>query len=69
MPCTRSWEGVGMLPPSLSSDVAQVRDLMIYIEAGRSIAAGGEEMKDASLLPVPPQQATPQPKRRTSKRR
>jgi hypothetical protein len=43
---------------------------MIYIEAGRSIAAGGDEMKEASLLPVPPQQAAaPQPKRRTSKRR
>ena len=54
---------------SPSRAIAQVRDLMIYIEAGRSIAAGGEEMEGASLLPVPAQPAPPQPKRRTSKRR
>ena len=41
---------------------AQVRDLMIYIEAGRSIAAAGEEMKEASLLPVPAHEPAVQPK-------
>lgn len=31
----------------------QVRDLMVFIEAGRTIEAAGE-LKDATLLPVPP---------------
>lgn len=48
--------------------VAQVRDLMVYIEAGNSIAAGGGELKGASLLPVPPQRETAQ-KRAHERRR
>lgn len=35
----------------------QVRDLMVYIEAQRTIQAGGDasELQDATLLPVPAQ--------------
>ncbi|KAK9915609.1 hypothetical protein WJX75_001452 [Coccomyxa subellipsoidea] len=47
----------------------QVRDLMIYIEAGKSIAEAGGELKDASLLPVPPQQKAPPPQKHKSSRR
>jgi hypothetical protein len=31
----------------------QVRDLMVFIEAGRTIQENGGELKDATLLPVP----------------
>jgi hypothetical protein len=37
-------------------DNVQVRDLMVYIEAGRSIATAGDDLTGASLLPVPTQQ-------------
>lgn len=43
---------------------------MIYIEAGKSIAEAGGELKDASLLPVPPQQkASVSQKHKSSRRR
>jgi hypothetical protein len=48
----------------------QVRDLMVFIEAQRTIAdasGGNSELKDASILPVPEQQVG-KGRRRSSKR-
>lgn len=48
----------------------QVRDLMVFIEAQRTIAdasGGNSELKDASILPVPEQQSG-KGRRRSSKR-
>lgn len=37
---------------------AQVRDLMVYIEAQRTIQSeGGSELQDATLLPMPQSQS------------
>jgi hypothetical protein len=49
----------------------QVRDLMVFIEAQRTIAdaaEGNSDLKDASILPVPEQQQNGKGRRRSSKR-
>ncbi|CAL8470200.1 g9742 [Coccomyxa elongata] len=65
-----SSEAESMKKDALIQDLQeQVRDLMIYIEAGKSIAEAGGELKDASLLPIPAQQQTARAHKQKSSRR
>eukprot|EP00798_Chlamydomonas_sp_ICE-L_P022003 gene22003-29061_t len=48
----------------------QVRDLMVYIEAGRAIAGGSDvsEIRDATILPMPEEKAETSKKTRKKKK-
>lgn len=65
--CTRP----ASLPPNACGSktcmLAQVRDLMVYIEVGRTVASN-DDLQDAQVLPVPAPEPMPVQKRRSGRR-
>lgn len=47
----------------------QVRDLMVFIEAQKTIQSAGGELQDATLLPMPAKEASSSSGRRRSSRK
>jgi hypothetical protein len=47
----------------------QVRDLMVFIEAQKTIQSEGGELQDATLLPMPAKEASSSSGRRRSSRK
>ena len=52
---------------SITCVTVQVRDLMVFIEVGRTVASN-DDLQDAQVLPVPAREPTPVQKRRSSRR-
>jgi hypothetical protein len=46
----------------------QVRDLMVFIEAQKTIQSEGGELQDATLLPMPAKEASSSGRRRSSRK-
>jgi hypothetical protein len=64
------WTDIFATPHMVSCVPVQVRDLMVYIEAQRTIQSeGGSELQDATLLPMPQsQRSSARSSRRSSKK-
>jgi hypothetical protein len=46
----------------------QVHDLMVFIEAQKTIQSAGGELQDATLLPMPAKEASSSSRRRSSRK-
>jgi hypothetical protein len=55
-------------PPAALLLLLQVRDLMVFIEAQKTIQSAGGELQDATLLPMPAKEASNSGRRRSSRK-